>query len=1095
MQIIVLGMHRSGTSAFTGLIHMMGAALGPHELVAQPALDNEKGFWERVDVSRLNEDVLDALGCTWFDLGQFDPARLIHPALDRFRVRVRQITSELDRHRPWVLKDPRLCLTLPLWLPWLDAPVCVIPYRSPLEIARSIQARDQLSISHSIALWELYTLNALRGSQGLPRLGVSYGRLVRDPITEIQYLYSRLTEFQVADLHLPDAEDIRQFVETRLYHQRVEVEDSEGLLNPEQLYLAASLRDGTALNWTEIPNFSKDASRLLKEFHQWREQQVKTKESEEKLIRHSDIEQLHTDMTSVLEWLKVTRGDLSLQQQKQTRLSREVGNYQMQAILHRTRITDLENTLGALTADQAKVSARLRSDLMKLEGWLVSMTEAVDVALASWRWRIGDILLSLVERILFRPQQPTAVERLIYLSREFSDWQQQGASGVKPLEAVHDRGGGTLLQNNQAMEARSNGEAGNNISLPEMLSGMMAPPCLFSVILLASSDWGFKLGRPHQIARHLGLMGHPVYYVYPDLAEGEGQAGYQILGSSSPNVWVTQFHSVGRATSIHDHCVADVIKDDLVAALQQLCKDKNLIAPAVLVYCSTWLRVAVEFGGGPLILDLSCESTRQEKGITADVENAVTLGWADKVVSALDWPDNRKNVPRAQVIIPDGVEVDLFKVAVGRIDPKQQGSQMRVGYIGRVMQWFDIKLLIASALAYPDWRFIVAGAIDEPLAEEILPPNVILLGDRASCEIPNLVASMDVCIVPVKKGQENDALTSPVIYEYLSAGKPVVTTARPCLDDLASLVSVAEAGEPFLIALRRAMAERGKGEGIHRRQSWASGQDWSQRARRMSEIIKLSLPRVSVILLTYNNVRLTQACLRSLELFTDYPNWELIVVDNASNDGTPEYLTVYASTHENVRLILNRENLGFARGNNLGLQLAEGDYVILLNNDTYVTRGWLYGLIRHLINDENLGLIGPVTNAIANEAKIDIGYSTMEEMASKARNYTNSHTRQLLPVKMVAFFCVGMRRQLLEKVGMMDEQFGLGYFEDDDYCNRVQGLYYKIAIAKDVFVHHEYSASFNLMDSDSKKLLFAHNRSLFEAKWGSWSPPVRPSPL
>ena len=87
-----------------------------------------------------------------------------------------------------------------------------------------------------------------------------------------------------------------------------------------------------------------------------------------------------------------------------------------------------------------------------------------------------------------------------------------------------------------------------------------------------------------------------------------------------------------------------------------------------------------------------------------------------------------------------------------------------------------------------------------------------------------------------------------------------------------------------------------------------------------------------------------------------------------------------------------------------------------------------------------------------------------------------------------SFFCVAMPRKLVNDVGLLDEAFGRGFFEDDDYCRRVRMAGYKVAIADDVFIHHHLSASFDKLGQDEKDKLFEQNRAIYEKKWGPWTP-------
>ena len=246
-------------------------------------------------------------------------------------------------------------------------------------------------------------------------------------------------------------------------------------------------------------------------------------------------------------------------------------------------------------------------------------------------------------------------------------------------------------------------------------------------------------------------------------------------------------------------------------------------------------------------------------------------------------------------------------------------------------------------------------------------------------------------------------------------------------------------------------------------------------------------PAASIIILTYNNLEMTRQCIDSIYARTSVP-FELILVDNASADETPAYLARLKSEKPNVHLILNKENLGFAKGNNQGAEAAQGEYLVFLNNDTIVTRGWLKGLIRHL-QEPKVGMVGPVTNQSGNEARIAVSYENIPGMEAFAQHYTEQHQGKSFEINMLAFFCVVMRRSVWQDVGPLDERFGIGMFEDDDYALRVKKKGYKILCAEDVFVHHWGSASFSqlqLIDYWSK---FTENRKKFENKWGiRWQP-------
>jgi glycosyltransferase involved in cell wall biosynthesis len=243
MQIIVLGMHRAGTSAITRLINLMGAYLAPEEQFLPATPDNPKGYWERIDVLQLHEFLLEKLNADWHLTSAIDLERIDPDVLATFNQRARKILQGLEGHRPWVMKDPRLCLLLPLWLPLLEAPICVHVVRHPLATARLLEKRDGFPLHFGLALWEQHAVCALLASSGLPRFAICYEHLIAQPLETVKSLYDSLQRCGATGLRLPAEREILAFLENDLQHHRASEEDDAAWLTPLQKQIWIALRD------------------------------------------------------------------------------------------------------------------------------------------------------------------------------------------------------------------------------------------------------------------------------------------------------------------------------------------------------------------------------------------------------------------------------------------------------------------------------------------------------------------------------------------------------------------------------------------------------------------------------------------------------------------------------------------------------------------------------------------------------------------------------------------------------------------------------------------------------------------------------------
>ena len=241
-------------------------------------------------------------------------------------------------------------------------------------------------------------------------------------------------------------------------------------------------------------------------------------------------------------------------------------------------------------------------------------------------------------------------------------------------------------------------------------------------------------------------------------------------------------------------------------------------------------------------------------------------------------------------------------------------------------------------------------------------------------------------------------------------------------------------------------------------------------------------PIASIILLAHNQLAHTERCLASLERHTHLP-YEVILVDNGSTDGTVEFFREFAGRHDNVRVIANRTNRGFAAGNNQGLAIARGETVVLLNNDTVVTAGWLNGMLGLLQREPQTSVVGPMSNCVSGPQLVsDVGYADLSGLSAFAAQWAARNAGQSVEFGRVVGFCLLARRDLIARIGGLDESFGSGNFEDDDFCIRARLAGSRIRIAQDVFIHHTGSQTFKGAKIDYRQAML-RNWDLFRAKW------------
>lgn len=239
-------------------------------------------------------------------------------------------------------------------------------------------------------------------------------------------------------------------------------------------------------------------------------------------------------------------------------------------------------------------------------------------------------------------------------------------------------------------------------------------------------------------------------------------------------------------------------------------------------------------------------------------------------------------------------------------------------------------------------------------------------------------------------------------------------------------------------------------------------------------------PLISIMVIAYNNLeKYTKQCVECILKYTRGIDYELVLVDNGSSDGTFEYFK--SVPHRKKKIVRITENKGAAYGGLSGMQHMCGQYIVCIPNDVYVTRNWLSNMLKCAESDERIGFIAPASDNISNFQSANITFESMEEMQEKAAAYNVSDPRKweerLRLINAVSFF----RKECLDVIGKTDYGF-YHDFGDDDYSFRVRRAGFKAIFCRDVFVHHVGSITAGL-DTKEKLKMIETGREVFRKKY------------
>jgi O-antigen biosynthesis protein len=229
-------------------------------------------------------------------------------------------------------------------------------------------------------------------------------------------------------------------------------------------------------------------------------------------------------------------------------------------------------------------------------------------------------------------------------------------------------------------------------------------------------------------------------------------------------------------------------------------------------------------------------------------------------------------------------------------------------------------------------------------------------------------------------------------------------------------------------------------------------------------------PSVDVVICVHDALAEARECLWSLLAKTER-RLRLIVVDDGSGEATASFLRAFADRHPAVMLIRRATPPhGYTLAANRGLEVATGDYVVLLNSDTVLTPGWLSAIVAAGEAHPEVGVLGPLSNAASHQSVPSVrsggewatnplpAWLTTDAMGAVVAG-VSPHAAPSLPF--INGFCYAIKRGVLERVGLLDsERFAAGYCEENDYSQRARAAGYRLAVVDDAYVHHVKSVSY-----------------------------------
>jgi len=1073
--VLVLGMHRSGTSAVARVLALMGADTGPREdlLPAHPT-DNPTGYWERADLNAIHDRFLESTGHGWNRVAGFDPHSVDAEACAAFAQQLRGVVKKLDgTGTTWLAKDPRLCLLLAQWRPLLDKPAYVVVVRDPREIAASMSSgpRGTFTSPFVIALWEKYLRTVLGELDGERALFVSYADLLAHPQPQCTRLLKGLRELGVADLHEAPARELSGFLDPQLKRstprEHVQMSPAQSDL---LRWLQTQCRAKGPVKVAGIPQAPAPDAVLAEyeaafDFHVAHGRGIASQEVNQRLVAiEAQIAASHRE-----------------REQRAAEVAREREQRAAEVAREREqRAAEMARERELRTAEMAREREQHARELAQ---------RAADAAREREKW--------MADLNALRQQNAAVTQNATQLRAELADTQRQHAATSAQLEqltrhsGVQDKRVHDLNQHATAVSTKLEKLTAHASAQDQRVHELNLASAALEErerALRASLSW--KLTAPLRgvasvfSVRPSGRFEQSLYRAYysmPGMSAARKRALVEWLhrraGWLTRNTLSYQLHTQAQQLKGTDDAAASATPkqaprmdqkraDAVIATLA----DPPLISIVMPVYNvdRRWLMAAVEsvrrqFYPHWQLCIADDASTRVE---TRDsLREIAQLGDARIKIDRLTQNRGIAGASNAALQMATGDYVGLLDNddELTR-DALLEAAQTIVASNADIVYSDEDKLDTDGSHVEP--HFKPDFNIDYFLSINYVCHFAVIrrgLLERIGGFRQGFDGAQDYdLLLRASESAEKIAHIPKVLYHWRKTAESTATasSAKPKSWD---------AGQR---ALSESVARRGIEADVE-----PGPYPNTYRVRRRIE----GQPLVSILVPFRDKPELLSTCVQSILDKTDYANFEIIGIDNGSTaDATHALMKQLERRDSRVRFVRHDAPFNFSAINNFGARHASGEHLLLLNNDTEViAAGWLRAMLEHSQRPE-VGVVGAkllYPDRRIQHAGVIVGIGGVAGHAHLLvpGDHPGYFARAQLPQNFsaVTFACAMTRRDVFEQVGGLNETDLSIAFNDIDYCLRVREAGYLIVYTPFAELFHYESLSRGYEDNPEKQARFS----------------------